>query len=396
MQTITQLFSISATDKRAGILILPDNYDSLIVFTHGKGEAGDGTLATVGSLYNNGSPLAQARDGKLSTVTCPVTGKVYHPAVFAIQGVNQWCVSAADTAFAIKALMKAYPGIGVNGVFATGLSAGGECTLEMVGGPDAALYAAGVPMSTPAPNMAIINWNNLIAKVWAIHGNSDTDPLTTFWNSIQVVNAIDAVKNGSAGLTLVPGEGHDATLWSLWYNPSNRVPVAASWDGGNSITPKTINVYEFWLACKNSKLLFIAATPSPGSSASNTPTSTPVAASATKSIPVVTSNGNIVSFDGSGSTGKIGSSDWYITDSGGKYVNISALGVNPGLLKTSVTLPNGVYNARLTVWDSSGGYSVNSVSFTVSAVAQPTGPTAIATFMYQGIQRTAYSDETWK
>lgn len=288
MQTAKQMFQINPDGtKRAGIFITPDDFLTnpdkcpMVVFSHGVGEAGDGTLGPVNNILANGCPLQVASDGKLTAVICPVTGKAYRFAAFGLQGTGGWCVPAVGQAVAIKQLLKDNPQLDATAVFKTGLSAGGELTWEAIEGPDAALYCAAVPMSTPGPNTFIMNVNNIRAKVWAFHGNQDGT--CDHKNSVVSVDAVNAVKKGYAYLTTYPG---DHGSWGTYFNPSYRETF-----GG-----KSMSIYEWFLACKNSNILFTASGTenSGGGTIVNT-------MGATKAVLAVTVANNIATLDITGS-----------------------------------------------------------------------------------------------
>jgi hypothetical protein len=396
----TQLFPISATDNRAGILILPDDYDAnpdlcpLIVFSHGVGEAGDGTLGPVAKLYNNGSPLYQGQQGNLKTITCPVTGKVYRPIIFGLQGTNGWCVQAVDTIYAIQQLIKAYPKIDTTAIMATGLSAGGENTWEMIGGPNGAMFAAAVPMSTPAPDLSIIHWANAKGKVWAFHGTLDGGQ-TAYQNSINCVNAVNAVYPGDAYLTSLQGGGHGP--WAPNYDPATTTSFMFAWDAGKAAYYKAINIYQFLLACKNANFIFQTS----GTTAGINPT--PPVSVATKAVAAISLSGNTLTLDATGSTGNgsIAASGWFVGDANNAYVKPQSvvsgqMDNGKGIpAPTVITLPNGSYNISLTVYDQYGGKDKKTIPVTVGAII--TGPTVVGTFTdAAGVLHTAYSDNTWK
>jgi hypothetical protein len=395
MKIQKQQFPISATDSRAGILMTPDDFATnsepcpLIVFSHGVGEAGDGTLNTLDALYNNGSPLAQARDLKLSSIICPITGKSYRPVVFGLQGTGGWCVRPADTVYAIQQLLKQYPQIDASAIMITGLSAGGENTFEMAGGPNASLFCAAWPMSTPAINTGIVNWNILRARAWVTHGKYDTGP-TDYYNSVRTVDAINAVKKGYAFLTTT-NDGHNN--WANIYVPTFRVAMPGVAGG------KPINGYEFLLACKNSQVSFTSSGTAAGTSVTNTESTGIV----TTALATVSAAGNTVTLDGSKSTaaGGFQSSSWFIGDAKTQaYVKPQSIisggmDLGKGVVPNAViTLLNGEYFVRLTVQDPSGKQSVITVPLVVGSA--PAGPTIVLTFTVNGKTYTLYSDNTWK
>lgn len=398
-QTITRaLYQVDAAgNKLAGALVLPNDYntttDSLILmlFNHGKDESGDGTTATLGDPMNgggvfaNGSPLtvAGAAAGPL-TAGSPTTGKTYRFAMFALQGVgvNTWCAQAAQVDYVvINTLLKKYR-ILKKGIVPIGLSAGGETTWEMLAGPNAALYSGAVPMSTPGIWGQICDFTgpaNNFTKVWAFCGAQDggqTDPI----NTIHAIGYLDAYRKGLTRLTLYTGTH---CCWDTKFAPSYRENVTYYYNGVKAT--KSIDIYEFAAACVSGPAIVF-------DTASGVPPP-PATTTALKAIGNISVNGNSVTFDASGSTGNIGSYDWYVTTAAGAYVNLSSMGLIPGSKILTAKLPNGSYIARLTIQDLASPRDAVTMPFSVNAIA---GPTVVATFTIQGVTYNAYSDHTWK
>lgn len=396
MKVIVDYFAVSPTEKRAGILFLPDGPCKVIYFGHGTGEAAPGiNLDTVSKLYNNGSPLYQAQQGLLNAIVSPVSGKTYQPAVFALQGLSQangdypWCVFSYQVAYAIKQLPARFPQIDITGILAMGLSAGAQNTFEMLAGPDAGMYAAGVPMSSPAPQMNIMDLTKQVAKVWAFHGTSDTAPLTNFQNSINMVNAINAVKPGYA---FYMGYACGHGCWDAEFNPSNRKPFAFAWDG-KTVTTKNINPYEFWLACLESNFLFATS----GTGTIPAPQPTPVSGTL-KAVPVIIVGASDVTLDSSSSTGSVASCNWYVTTDKGAYFSLSGIGLRPSDRKVVVQLKDikaGNYIARLDLQSADGSKSSVSQNFTVGAPTPPAGPIFPIVIPFNGFTFTLTADKTF-
>jgi predicted esterase len=401
---IKKMFTVDANGAQlAGMLTTPKDYatnpDScaLIIFFHGTGEAGDGTLATVTNIYNNGSPVGLAAGGNAMTFTSPVTGKAIRFITIGLQGVKGWCAYSAQGDYVLRNdVLKNYR-ISRNMVFITGLSAGAEVTWEAITSATAGIYAAAIPMSTPAPAVgAISNITSNGIKIWAFHGQQDAGP-TDYYNSVRLVNQVNADKAGQARLTTLPG-GH--CCWAANYDPNYRENITYVLNGARYT--KALDVYEFCLLCaKGNNTSFDTTAVINGPIVTPPAPVTPVAA-ITKAAAAVTAAGNTITMDGSLSTGTggINSSGWYISDSKGNYMKPAAVisgGMDlgkgsPG--KTVISLPNGAYNVRLTIQDIYGGTDKTTVAIVVGAA--PAGPAVVQTFTAAGVTYTLYSDNTWK
>jgi hypothetical protein len=398
---IKKMFTVDANGALlAGVLTLPKDYatnpDScaLMIFYHGTGEAGDGTLATVEQIYNNGSPVGLAAGGNAMTFNNPVALTSNSPIRFitlGLQGIRGWCAYSAQGDYVLRNdIMKNYR-VFRRMVYITGLSAGGEVTWEAITSPNAGIYAAAIPMSTPAPAVgAISNVTSSGIKVWAFHGQQDSGP-TDYYNSVRLVAQVNADKPGQARLTTLPG-GH--CCWPANYDPNYRETISYTYNGMKF--RGSFNIYEFALLCaKGNNVSF-------DTTMVGTISTGVIVTIVTKAVPVVSAMGNTITLDGTASTGMggINSSGWYISDSKGNYVKPAAvisgamdLGKgSPG--KTVISLPNGVYNVRLTVQDVYGGTDKVTVPLTIGAA--PAGPTIVQTFSSGGITYTLYSDNTWK
>jgi hypothetical protein len=362
----TQMFPISSdgTVKRAGILMLPEDYDSnsqlckLLIFNHGSGESGDGTLSTINALYSNGSPLYQVQQGALTTITSPLTGKPIRYAIFALQGINKWNVSAIDTMVAVQLLLTAFPKISPTGMFVTGLSSGGETAFEMVGGSNAGLFCGAFPLScAPSVSDSVVNWGGVVAKVWAMHGSTDVGSITDKSNSVKAVNSINGAKKGYAYYSEFSG-GH--CCWAAEYAPTFKkvLPILVN----NNPLTQAINAYEFWAACLDSTLSFTASGTDAGTGGTTNNTV------ATKAIFTATANGNTITLDGSASVGNggIGSYIWNVS---GPSKPAWPSGRNDGGGQPGITtLPNmvnGSYTVSLQVFDKVGGPGVSATQTVV-------------------------------
>jgi hypothetical protein len=208
-----------------------------------------------------------------------------------------------------------------------------------------------------------VDWNRAIGKVLAIHGANDGG-ITTYYNTVQLVSAVNAVRPAYAYGAIIPVYGHDSSLWALGYTPSTRAPFTFAWDG---ITPtsKNINIYEFWMACRNANFLFSTEIPP-----TIPPTNDPL-----KAIAVISVVDKAVTLDSTTSTGPVASCDWYITTDAGIYVNnISAQGLNPASRTLTVMFDPGNYVAQLTLHSPDGSKSIDTRNFSVGSVVVPPTP----------------------
>lgn len=385
MKTFVDLFPISTDrkDVRAGILMLPDDFDTnpakcpLIVFVHGSGEYGSrGSLANIDALYKNGSPLTQARAGLLNSITCPVTAKAVRPVIFALQGLPAWCCQANEMVAGIKMLQQGYSfknadgtttvidvsKIDFTGIIVTGLSAGGEVTFEMMGGPDTAMFAAGIPLScAPAPNDTIITWPNLAGRLWALHGDADNTGITNNGNSVKAINQVNGAMNGR-GFFSTWAATH--CCWDVVYNPSYRkvLPVTAN---GVAVT-KAISLYEFGVMCRNTTVKFTASGTDAGISGTN-----PTVMSAKAVAKATYNKDKSFTLDGTGTTGDVGSFRWDFTPPVGVatpwWADGRPDGGSPISIKMLQNIQPGTWILKLSVQDKLNALTQDIVTVQVNA-----------------------------
>jgi hypothetical protein len=231
-----RLFKTGAAEQRPGRLMVSDktaDFDVLLMFNHGVGEAGDGTLTNLPRLWGN-----SVASGPLGFSTSdfiykhPIDGKTYRFIIVALQGTKMdtdfhWCCFPWQIKYAIENDIKPlYPKI--KAVFITGLSAGGAETVNSISDATYAdLYTAAVPMSAASGGVdpSVTAKKNI--PVWGFCGDNDWAYRPNVENFAKAVNAI---KPGLARVSLYPG-GHGG--WDAKYNPSYK-------EGGQ-------NIYEWML-----------------------------------------------------------------------------------------------------------------------------------------------------
>jgi predicted peptidase len=363
MSIIKQMFTINANgDQRAGILYVPNDYTTskqypLLVFSHGSGEAGDGTLNTVNTLFNNGSPLSVANNGNPMSFVSPYDGKTYEYIILGLQGINGWCCQATENVYVIQnTIFKAY-NINTSAIFKTGLSAGGEVTWEALAGPSSSLFAGGIPMSTPPINTSIADVTVIPknqTKVWAFHGNIDGG-ITTNQNSINLCNQVGATYSH---LTLFNG-AH--CCWGTYYDPNYKESFIVNGKTGS------YNIYEIMLASmKGNNFNF-----------SGTIITPPPVTNTLTAVASASYIGSTITLSGATSTGNIGSWWWDIVSkpTGASNPNWDngrsdgGAGLPSTIVKVGTGVAFGVWVFKLNIQGTDGTISSSTVSLTVSSGA---------------------------
>lgn len=381
MLQIKRMMKINATDSRAAMIYTPNDIATntapcgLIYFAHGVGEAGNGTLSTVDSLLNNGSPLYVASQQEM-TFTNPVTGATQRFIVVGLQGTSGWTVVYSDVYYALtNDIMKTY-NIDPNAIFFTGLSAGGQETWQAItNSPTAPLFAAAVPLSpsqvnTASPTFDYANVVNNKINVWGFHGNQDSGQ-TDEYNSIRYVAGVDAIKTGYTRLTMYNG-GH--CCWGTYYAPTYKESLA--YFINNVAQPaKSMNIYEFMLAAKKGQ----------GFTFNNSVTPPPLPTATKAVVKVQSISGKRVTFDGTGSISKnnIGIGSWWFADNVNSPTKNQIYwqdgrtdgGGEPGPnMKYGDFQKNGTYLLDFTVNDKSGGRDTTTIQVDYNVTPTPTVP----------------------
>lgn len=366
-----------------GVLTMPHDYytnpDScvLIVFNHGTGQSGTGSVSSLGyvsnasGVYANGS-LAYWGAKQDLIYTHPINGKSFRFMTLSLQGISGWCARTPDIKYVLENdILKNYRVFRAR-IHITGLSAGAETTWESISDNTASyLFASAVPMSTPAPGMGpITNIINNKIEVWAFHGSLDAN-LTDYNNSVRLINQVNYQRPGTGRLTTYPS---NHCCWATYSDP-NYKEVVSFFYRGKKYT-KSIGEYEFYLLTdKSSDFLWdTTGTTKPSGGGSNN------VSTVTKSIPIVTIvNSNTVIVDPTQSTanGGVGSFYWVLAGPSGapKVIwsddNFRNDGGSTLIKKTVTNLAPGPWVFTLYLQDKYGGTVNANTIVTVGSTVTP-------------------------
>lgn len=385
---LEQKFPVSASATYWGRLFLPDNYNSstetypLFVFCHGRGERG-GTQATLAMMDNVG-PFTFIEDGHKMEFTNPVDQKKYKFIVLALQDPD-WSPSPSEVGYCLtNHIFKNYR-INRNCVAVSGLSAGGDTTLNIITTPGLMeLFTAAIPMS-PASSGNTANVGATAASkiwVWGFSGNADGG----FTQNMLAFDAkLNSVAPGTCRTHIYTG-GHGD--WNNFYNPTYK----------SDIWGTSLSIYEWCLVTMKGTTWKPAAPPS----------STVIAAF--DLVDGATVSTTTITVDGSAS--KNVRTDWlgYQWDltpiKGGDWGSGPLGGTYGGPKKDLVKLANGLYQLSLTVTDNFGKTNTKTINFSVALSATPPPPPpppppalkVLATVHTQKGIVTVYEDGTieWK
>jgi predicted esterase len=371
----------------------------LIIFLHGSGERGNGTTQ-VGNVAANAIPMLCAKG---ATMRFTVNGQASSFVVLSPQlssYLGYW------PAYYVKEMIKyakANLQIDTNRIYVTGLSLGGGGSwvyafenLQNAQSIAAVAPVCGTDDGWDANACASAGAANL--PIWAFHCKDDGTVAYTNTQHVQMTLAMGCpTMTPAPRYTYYLSGGHSGA----WVNAYDTGHITRAVDSSLVVAGKSSsinytaspNLYEWFLM--NSRGAVGGITPAP------TPIPAPTA-TVTKAVATVTASGNTVTLDGSASTGigGISSSGWYITNTAGGYVKPTSIysGAmdmgkgSPGV--TVISLPNGTYNVRLTVYAGVSSSAVT-VPLTVGSVT-PVGPAVVQVFTAGGIIYTLYSDGTWK
>ncbi|MEO5996087.1 MAG: carbohydrate-binding protein [Chitinophagaceae bacterium] len=338
-QTQTPRYQSIITNSKAFYEYLPQGYSSetqtypLLVFLHGVGELGDGSVSSLPTVLRNGPPKL-INEGNFP-VSFTVNGQVFKFIVISPQFIS-W-PSATDVQGVIDYAVRTYR-VNTNRIYLTGLSMGGG------GVWDYATYsiayanrlAALLPVcGSSGPSTAkaqVIASTNL--PVWATHNQNDpTVPSSYTINYVDYINSSSPKPSVLAKRTIFPVSGHDA--WTTTYATSFR--------------ENNLNVYEWMLQYQRG-----TSQPSNQLPVSN--------AGSDITITLPTNSMNLAG-GGTDYDGNITGYNW-TKISGPAQFSINNSGISNATISN---LAAGDYTLRLTVTDNSGGTAYDDVTVKVLA-----------------------------
>jgi predicted esterase len=341
-----QQFPVSASAKLWGVMYLPEGYGTdpsvtypIMIFCHGVGEAGSSEAAAE-ALYSHG-PLGFAKAGHRMEYTNPADGKQYRYILLALQA-PAWSPSASQIAYCLNNEIFPKYKIDRTRVIITGLSAGGDVTLNAITTTGIApLFTAAIPMSPASSG----NTQNIAVTVaagirsWGFSGNNDGG----FTSNLNAFSAkLNQVAPGAARVFIYVG-GHGG--WSTFYDPVYKSNL---WGG-------SMNVYEFGLAASRGTTWVPAPPPSSAARAMfNMNDGDTVRAS---------------TFEIDGSASENVRTDWegYLWGIkpvlGGSWGAQVAGGAYGGPKRNVINITNGTYELSLTVKTATGQTNTRTINF---------------------------------
>ena len=354
-QLSTFLIEVNSSHQtRPAMLWLPAGYQSetceypLLVFLHGLGECGTSDGNQVHLLKSYG-PLGFLDGGQWNGQAI-YNSNIYKFIVFAIQAPrspDNNCYSFIDPGevdYAITQLSTQYR-VDLNKIVLTGLSAGGNSTVEYVLDPNRVNKAKHIiPMSVPfqsgSGNSNLTTLAQGGMKVWAFTYDPGTSNFYT--TTAQLVANFNNASANSARHTHTEHISH--CCWETYYNPGY---TQQDFDGSSDI----LNIYQ-WAA----KKLYNGQAASCGGGGGNQPPTANAGSDQTISTSTTTLNGSGMDNDGT-----VTSYSWTkVSGTGGTIVS-------PNSASTQVTgLSSGVYVFKLTVTDNGGATGNDNVNVTVN------------------------------
>jgi poly(3-hydroxybutyrate) depolymerase len=206
---------------------LPPHYGNgsrypLLIFGHGSGENGTGSLQDLQKVLNHGPPKLAKADQWPDTRPFIVLSPQHNPA-----GAAQ-CPSPEEVdAFMTFALSK-YD-VDPKRVYLTGLSCGGHATWNYLGAHSDERVAAAVPICGDGrPAFQKIGCQLGKVPIWAFHGEADDQVAPA--GSIEAIKSLKACTNPPAvdvRITTYPGVKHDS--WTMTYDLSNPANDIYAW-----------------------------------------------------------------------------------------------------------------------------------------------------------------------
>ena len=216
----------------------------LIVFNHGVGEIGTGD-SLLSRLNRYGPGFYMANQAWNLSATSPLNGRPYQFIYFAMQD-QSWSPTPEEMMYVINNDPAIKDRVDRNGIFITGISAGGGNTIKttLTSREMSTSIAAIVPMSA-APSF---DWNNIeLAKemkipVWAFHGLLDSVAFAQT-TTAPYIGHLSSVNPRKTRWTQLPLR-HNG--WNTLYAPTYR----------ENIDGISMNIYEWMLYnMKNQELV---------------------------------------------------------------------------------------------------------------------------------------------
>lgn len=376
-----KLFKIGNNDYRPGIITFPESSIipcALLVFNHGVGEAGDGTLSGLWKLTANPDaigPLGYAGNYPIFSFKSPIDGITYPFITLSLQGVRGWCCTPEEVYNAIEIDVKKNWNINPNAVFITGLSAGGACTADFISSDLGAICSAAVPMSQASQGRDIMSVVRNDIRVWSFCGDVDWSYRTNVETFAKKINDITP---GRVKTTIYSG-GHGG--WSKFYDPAYKEEFVI--DGKKVL----LNMYEWFLANIKGQTAIVEP------STTTTSTTTTTTTTKTEEVPLnivlpskdITTTDSELVLDASGSTGwKVMWWDIVTAPAGSKAAFESYAYSNP--IWKIKNLSKGTYTLRIWVQNKYGYKLPETITLkvvdsitTTTTTTQPTTTTTTST-----------------
>ena len=254
-------------DLTRGLTWLPADYKAnperkypLIIFLHGKGEAGTG-IGGLSKLIGAGLPQRIAEGFDAAAVN-PADGKTYQFIVISPQA-GEWSYRYQQVRYILADVLKRYR-VDTRRIYVTGSSAGGEGTWSCVTNDSsfarniaAIVTCSSTELSFPGEKASVSSISARYGvKVWCLAGQNDgLTPITK-----RYIDSINAARPAvPAKFTYIEKIGHSS--WNEAYNPLFRprrgyydkfaeYAIVMPDDNGSPVPgrgPDSLNVYEWML-----------------------------------------------------------------------------------------------------------------------------------------------------
>lgn len=232
----------------------PSGFDStkkypVVIFLHGLGEMGDGTVSGLNILLNSGNQanLLVAADKYKFIVLAPQL----------VQSLNGWVPGFTDTWMQpiFDYMLSSMP-VDSSHIYVTGLSMGGGGVWTVICGPYAKYIAAAIPIcGTPEYNedFSVIVKNNI--HVWAFHAYDDGT--VSYVHTTNQVNTINGFKPMFPPLMTIFTTGNHG-IWGTVYGLFGTIPNISIVNDAtkNIFSTPLANIYTWMLSIsKNASTL---------------------------------------------------------------------------------------------------------------------------------------------